>query len=105
MFSALADPTRRNILEVIAKNGQLSAGDISSKFGRITPPAVSQHLKVLVATNLVQVEKRAQQRIYQINPDKVDELEKWLKRLKKSWEERFERLDAILEKEKRKLRK
>ena len=74
MFSALADPTRHNILEVLAQNGQLSASDISDKFP-VSLSAISQHLKVLSEANLVQMEKRAQQRMYQINPDAILDLE------------------------------
>jgi DNA-binding transcriptional ArsR family regulator len=104
MFSALAEPTRRNILELLANSGQLSSSDISNKF-HISSPAISQHLKVLRDANLVSVEKRAQQRIYTINPLKISELEEWLKKLTKQWEERFSRLDKILDIEKEKLRR
>lgn len=104
LFTALAEPTRRNILEMLANSGEMSASDISKKFSA-TPPAISQHLKVLRDAELVEVEKRAQQRIYTINPAKLSELEEWAKKLTKQWEERFSRLDKILEEEKRKLRK
>jgi DNA-binding transcriptional ArsR family regulator len=104
IFSALADPTRRNILEVIAKSGQISVSEISGQF-KISAPAVSQHLQVLLKTNLVQVEKRAQQRIYQINPEKVEELEEWAKKMKRQWEDKFRRLDRVLEAEKRKFKR
>ncbi len=104
MFSALAEPTRRNIVELLAKNGQLSATDIYDKFS-VSHPAISQHLKVLREANLVQMEKRAQQHLYQINPEKIDELEEWTKKLKKHWDARFDRLDKVLAAEKRKLKK
>ncbi|MBI4067210.1 winged helix-turn-helix transcriptional regulator [Candidatus Gottesmanbacteria bacterium] len=96
-FSALADPTRRHILEILAARGQLSASDIYGKF-HVSHPAISQHLKVLRDTKLVQVEKHAQQRIYKINPRKMVELEVWINRLKKRWSTSFERLDELLEK-------
>jgi len=102
MFSALAEPTRRSILELLALKGELSATDISDKF-KVSPPAISQHLKVLREANLVEMEKRAQQRIYQINPDKMDELEVWVKKLKANWDARFDRLDEVLKMEKAKL--
>lgn len=104
MFTALAEPTRRNILEMLANSGAMSASEIVRKFS-VSPPAISQHLKVLRDADLVAVEKRAQQRIYTINPAKISELEEWIKKLTKQWEERFSKLDAILEKEKKKLRK
>ena|SRR5579884_2439782 len=104
MFSALAEPNRRGIVELLSIKGQLSATEISDKF-KVTPQAVSQHLKVLREAELVQVEKRAQQRIYQLNPDKVDELESWIKKLRQRWEERFDALDKVLEREKRRMKR
>ncbi len=104
MFSALGEPTRRNIIELLAASGQLSSTDISNKF-HISSPAISQHLKVLREANLVRVEKRAQQRIYSINPASVHELEDWIKKLTKLWEERYDALDRVLEEEKKKLKK
>jgi DNA-binding transcriptional ArsR family regulator len=103
MFSALAEPNRRGIVELLSLKGQLSATEISDKF-KVTPQAVSQHLKVLREAELVQVEKKAQQRIYQINPDKIDELEVWVKRLKTHWKKRFNALEKVLEEEKRKMK-
>lgn len=104
IFSALAEPNRRHIIEILASHGQLSASDISDKFN-ITPPAISQHLKVLREAKLVQVEKKAQQRIYKINPRKMDELEQWTINLKKHWDKRLDALEKVLQKEKAKLKK
>ncbi|CAN5141602.1 metalloregulator ArsR/SmtB family transcription factor [soil metagenome] len=100
-FQALADPTRRDILELLATSGKLPASDIYSKFS-VSHPAISQHLKVLRDTELVSVEKHAQQRLYQINPAKLTEIDEWLKKLAVQWEERFERLDLLLKKMKKK---
>ncbi|MCR4324755.1 MAG: metalloregulator ArsR/SmtB family transcription factor [Candidatus Curtissbacteria bacterium] len=99
VFTALAEPTRRNIIEMLAANGQLSATDISDRF-HTSPPAISQHLKVLREANLVEMEKRAQQRIYKINPASLKQLEEWARRMGTMWEERFRRLDKILAEEK-----
>ena len=101
IFSALADPNRRHIVELLAKKGQLSASDISDQFD-VSPPAISQHLKVLREADIVTMEKRAQQRIYQINPSKFKELERWVKKLTELWDQRFSSLDRLLEKQKRK---
>jgi DNA-binding transcriptional ArsR family regulator len=100
-FSALSDPTRRKIIEMLAKNGPMSATDICDNF-KVSPPAISQHLKALREAALVRMEKRAQQRIYQLNPDAMLELEGWAKGLHQLWEQRFDALDALLEKEKSK---
>ena len=61
MFVALSDPTRRNILELLATRGELSATAIYEQFP-VSPQAVSQHLKVLREAHLVEMEKRAQKR-------------------------------------------
>ena len=102
-FTALAEPTRRNILEMLAHNGNLSATDIYRKF-KSSPPAISQHLKVLRDAGLVRVEKRAQHRIYYINPEPMRELEKWVHRFASQIEERYQRLDVVLEREKQRIR-
>src|SRR5437867_10990889 len=82
LFYALAEPTRRDIIELLATNGQLSATDISDKFA-VTAPAISQHLKVLREANFVLAEKRAQQRMYSINPTAMSEIERWAQRMTK----------------------
>lgn len=101
-FTALAEPTRRNILEMLAARGNLAATDIYKNF-KSSPPAISQHLKVLREAKLVRVEKRAQQRIYYINPEPMKELEKWIRQFAQNMEERYQTLDKILETEKSRL--
>jgi DNA-binding transcriptional ArsR family regulator len=102
-FTALAEPTRRNILEMLNADGSLSATEIYSRFS-VSPPAISQHLKVLRDAELVRVEKRAQQRIYYTNPGPMRELEKWVHRFAAQTEDRYQRLDKVLEQEKLKMK-
>lgn len=97
-FTALADPTRKNIVEMLARRGQMSATDISRRFSS-SPPAISQHLKVLREAKLVQMEKRAQKRLYSINPTGIDEIEEWLGEMRQLWMQQFDALDAYLKKE------
>ena len=97
-FAALADPTRRGILEVLATSGQLAAGDIHGRFDS-TPSAISQHLKVLREAELVHVEKRAQQRIYTINPMALDDMARWIQRTRTFWNARLDALEALLQAE------
>jgi DNA-binding transcriptional ArsR family regulator len=104
IFTALAEPTRRTIIEMLAERGELSAGDIGDKF-HSSPPAISQHLKVLREAKIVRMEKRSRQRIYQLDPRAMQELEQWMKRTTEMWDERFSRLDALLATEKKKLSK
>lgn len=97
-FTALADPTRRSIIEMLAAKGELSATDISDRFPS-TPPAISQHLKALREAGLVKMDKRAQRRIYSINPDGISKTEQWLSSLRRMWTERFDALDEYLKTE------
>src|SRR5438552_3755469 len=99
-FQVLADPTRRNIVELLAQNGQLSATEISDQF-KITPAANSQQLKVLRESKLVNMEKKSQQRLYQINPSSIEKIEQWVQKLKRTWENRFEKLDKLLARQRR----
>lgn len=102
MFVALSDPTRRAILELLASRGELSATDIYMHFS-VSPPAISQHLKVLREANLVVMEKRAQKHLYRLNPQTLSQFEAWVQQTRQRWEERFEALDTLLEAEKQKL--
>jgi DNA-binding transcriptional ArsR family regulator len=95
-FTALAEPTRRTILERLAANGNMTATEIYRGF-KSTPPAISQHLKVLREAKLVRVEKRAQQRIYYINPKPMKELERWVRQFAAIKEREYQRLDGVLE--------
>ena len=79
-FTAIAEPTRRSILEMLSANGSMTAGQIYALFSS-TAPAISQHLKVLRDATLVTVEKKAQTRIYSIHPQPFVELEKWARQL------------------------
>lgn len=91
VFSALAEPTRRSIVELLSRNGSMSSGEIHNRF-HVTAPAISQHLKVLREANLVRVEKRAQQRIYSVNPEAIRVLSRWAEQVNR----RFDRLAALL---------
>ena len=103
-FTALADPTRRNIIEMIASRGELAATDISDNFS-ISPPAISQHLRVLREVKLVRMEKRAQQRIYSIDTNGIAEMTEWLEQMRRMWMERFNALDDYLKEQKSKTSK
>lgn len=75
-FAALADPTRRRIVEMLAE-GELSAGAIATRFPT-SAAAVSQHLKVLRAARLVRVRGEAQRRIYALDGAGLAEVDEWL---------------------------
>lgn len=101
-FSALADPTRRRIVELLARRGQLTATEIANHFP-ISAAAISQHLKILREAKVVIMEKHAQQRIYHVNPTAMSELETWAHNLRSLWEERYDALEAVLQAEQAKM--
>jgi DNA-binding transcriptional ArsR family regulator len=82
-FAALADPTRRRIVEMLA-GGELTAGDIARRFD-MTAPAVSQHLKQLRNAQLVRVRPDAQRRYYTLDPGGLAALDAWLARYRRFW--------------------
>lgn len=100
LFDALSGSTRRTILELLAANGPMTASEIYGNFD-MTNPAVSQHLKVLRDSKLVQFQKDAQKHVYSLNPEKMRDVENWIKETTDLWSQRFDRLDQVLEAEKR----
>jgi len=93
-FAALADPTRRRIVEMLAR-GSLSAGEIAGRF-TMTAPAISQHLKALRKARLIRMRPLAQQRIYELDPEGLGELSQWLQSIQAFWEPRLDRLETLL---------
>jgi DNA-binding transcriptional ArsR family regulator len=95
-LTALADPTRQRIVEMLAK-GALSSGDIASRFA-MSAPAISQHLKTLREAKLVTVRPEAQRRIYELNEEGVGELAEWVNDLRKFWATKLDALEVELRK-------
>ena len=93
VFSAIADPSRRAMLDLIAQK-ERPAGDLVKAFPRLTQPAVSRHLRVLREAGLVEVRPHAQQRIYVLRPDHLRELDLWIARYRQFW---TQKLDALAE--------
>jgi DNA-binding transcriptional ArsR family regulator len=95
VFDALADPTRRRVLELLA-DGERTAGEIASVFP-VSRPAVSRHLRVLREAGLVHARRDAQRRVYELDPAPLAELESWLATYRGFWSERLDRLEKHLE--------
>jgi DNA-binding transcriptional ArsR family regulator len=93
-LAALADPTRRRIVEMLA-GGELAAGTIADRFA-ISAPAISQHLKVLKDARLVRARILAQHRIYALDPTGFAEVERWLAGIRRFWEPRLDALERTL---------
>lgn len=93
-FAALADPTRRAILERLAK-GEATVNELAEPFD-ISLPAISRHLKVLEDAKLITRGREAQWRPAKLDPEGLKEANAWIAEYKKFWEERFDRLDAYM---------
>jgi DNA-binding transcriptional ArsR family regulator len=96
-FSALADPTRRHIVEQLAL-GEASFGELAAKF-EMSRPAVSQHLRTLREAGIVASRADAQRRIYSLSDNGLDELNVWLHKVQRFWNKRLDRLEQLLEDE------
>ena len=94
-FNAVAEPRRRQILDVLA-GGERSVSDLVDEPG-LGQPQVSKHLRVLRAVGLVEVRDEGRQRIYRLNGRSLKPIHDWVKNYERAWEERFDRLDVVLE--------
>lgn len=94
-FAALADPTRRAVLAQLADKGEATVTELAEPFD-ISLPGFSRHLKVLEKAGLIERSRQAQFRPCKINPEPLKEASDWLAEYRKLWEERFDRLDALL---------
>jgi DNA-binding transcriptional ArsR family regulator len=94
-FNAVAEPRRRQILDVLA-GGERPVNDLVERLG-VAQPVVSKHLRVLREVGLVDVREEGRQRIYRLNGRSLKPIHDWVKRYEDSWNERFDRLDRVLE--------
>jgi DNA-binding transcriptional ArsR family regulator len=97
-FSVLAEPRRRKVVEILVRRGRLSASEICDEFD-VTPQAISQHLRVLREANVIQMEKKAQRRLYAFNPRSMQQIQVWTAQMAKMWNSRLDRLEQTLKEE------
>src|SRR5213080_3573280 len=95
MFAALADPTRRALLERLAA-GEASVTELAEPFA-MSQPAISKHLKVLERAGLISRGRDAQRRPRRLEVQPLADATEWLERYRRFWERRFRRLDALLD--------
>jgi DNA-binding transcriptional ArsR family regulator len=94
IFQAIADPTRRAIIALIAMQS-MTPNAIAEHFDT-TRQAVSKHLKILTECELVKQESQGREIYYQLEINKMKEIDKWLEQFRKIWEKRFDQLDKLL---------
>jgi DNA-binding transcriptional ArsR family regulator len=94
-FNAIAEPRRRQILDVLA-GGELPVNDLVAQL-HIAQPLVSKHLRVLRQVGLVDVRDHGRQRFYRLDSQPLKSIHDWVKNYERSWSQRFDRLDVVLE--------
>ena len=102
-LTALGDPTRRQIVELLGR-GERASGDIAAQFD-ISAPAVSQHLTVLKEARLVQVRVEGQRRVYSLDPEGLQMIEAWLAEVRRFWAGRLDALERALRAPEKKARR
>jgi DNA-binding transcriptional ArsR family regulator len=95
IFEALADPTRRRVLELLVERSR-SAGELAEEF-TVSRPAVSRHLRVLREAGLVHWRGDAQRRIYELDAEPLAELDRWLEPYRRFWSTALDRLELHLD--------
>ena len=94
-FNAVAEPRRRQILDALA-GGERPVNDLVARLG-LAQPQVSKHLRVLREVGLVKVREEGRQRMYRLNGQPLKPIHDWVKDYERSWSQRFDRLDVVLE--------
>ena len=96
-FSALADPTRRAVLDLL-RQGSQPAGKIAQSFP-VSRPAISKHLRLLRRAHLVQERREGRHRLYQLNPEPLKAVDSWLNQYRAFWQVNLASLKAFVETE------
>ena len=95
VFTAIADPTRRAILDLL-RQGEQPVKQIAKPF-EMSLPAISQHLGVLCEAGLVIVRKQGRQRLYRLNPEPLQQVSDWVNHYEQFWQEKLDVLGNYLE--------
>ena len=103
VFQAIADPTRREIINLIAYK-PLNLNSIAENFD-VSRPAISQHIKILTECGLIMIKKQGRERYCEAKLQQLNEVSKWIEQYRQMWEERFDSLDDLLEQLKAKKKK
>jgi DNA-binding transcriptional ArsR family regulator len=94
-FNAVAEPRRRQILDVLA-SGERPVNDLVAQLG-LAQPQVSKHLRVLREVGAVEVRESGRQRLYRLNGKALKPIHDWVREYERTWSERFDQLDVVLE--------
>lgn len=100
VFQAIADPTRRAILTILASQA-MTAGAIAANFGTARP-TVSKHLQILTECDLLQQQQNGREIYYHLNPAKMKDISDFIEPFRQLWEDRFSKLEKIMKQYKNK---
>ncbi len=96
VFQAIADPTRREIINLVAYQS-LNLNSIAENFD-VSRPAISQHIKILTECGLIVITKKGRERYCEAQLQQLSEVSEWVERYRQQWAERYDRLDDVLNK-------
>ena len=94
VFQAIADPTRRQIINLIAHQ-TLTPNGVADSFD-VSRQAISKHIQILAECGIISIKQQGRERYCYVQPKKLDEVTDWLADFRKSWESRFDKLDDLL---------
>jgi len=95
VFQAIADPTRRDIINLIASQS-LTPNAVAESFD-VSRQAISKHIKILTECGIIVIQQQGRERYCSIQPEKLDEVSSWIESFRKAWDEKFSKLDHLLQ--------
>ncbi|MCG8374160.1 MAG: metalloregulator ArsR/SmtB family transcription factor [Balneolales bacterium] len=97
VFQGIADPTRREIIALLAEGKPLNLNAIADQF-EISRPAISKHIKILEECNLIDIQQTGRERICELKPDELNPVSDWVKQTTNLWNSRLDALEDYLNK-------
>jgi DNA-binding transcriptional ArsR family regulator len=96
VFQAIADPTRRDIISLVARNS-MTSNDVAASFD-VSRQAISKHIKILMECGILMIDQQGRERYYSLQPKKLAQVADWIEPFRTMWEDKFNRLDDVLKK-------
>jgi DNA-binding transcriptional ArsR family regulator len=97
VFQGIADPTRREIISLLAKGEPMKLNSIAERFD-ISRPAISKHIKILEECNLIDIQQEGRQRICELKPESLEPVSDWVEKNRTLWNQRLDALEDCLNK-------
>tara|TARA_R110000868_G_scaffold37111_5_gene131408 strand:+ start:37053 stop:37373 length:321 start_codon:yes stop_codon:yes gene_type:complete len=95
VFQAIADPTRRDIITLLASGEIMNLNSIADQFN-ISRPAISKHIKILEECNLIDIQQDGRERICELKPEELEPVSDWVEKNRKIWNSRLDQLEDYL---------